>query len=128
MNTLTITLATSWASFVTYLVWFLTSAKCNVTITFEDAKALWHIHKKNTRCTSRKWRPIQHKNGKISGFECECGFKYTQKRPIISNKPKNNNVNPKRPNRFVVVLLKTVYCFAVACLCFACANNSIFLK
>lgn len=85
---LTIILPTSWALFVAYLLWYATSAKCNVSITFDDAKALWHIHKKNTSCTGHKWRPVSRRSGKIFGFECECGYKYTQKRPIISSRPR----------------------------------------
>jgi len=59
-----------------------------VPITFDEVKALWHIHKKNTKCTSHKWRPILRKSEKISGFECECGYKNAQKRPILSKSPK----------------------------------------
>jgi hypothetical protein len=91
-----------WVLFACYLAWFLTSAKRNVSITFDDAKALWHIHKKNTRCASHKWRPVLRKNGKISGFECECGYKYTQKRPIISNRPKNGHMDYRNQTTFSV--------------------------
>ena len=37
---LTIILPASWALFALYLLWFVTSAKCSVAITFDDAKAL----------------------------------------------------------------------------------------
>ena len=100
VDTLTIILPAMWTFFATYLVWFLTAAKCNATITFDDAKALWHIHKKNSQCASRKWRPLQRKNGKISGFECDCVFKYTQKRPILSNKPRNSHINRRSQTAF----------------------------
>jgi len=99
---LIIILATSWALFATYLLWYATSAKCNASITFDDAKALWHIHKENTRCAGHKWRPIARKNGKISGFECECGYKYTQKRPLIYNKPKNRRIDSRTQTVFSV--------------------------
>jgi hypothetical protein len=99
---LTIILPASWALFALYLLWFVTSAKCSVAITFDDAKALWHIHKKNSKCSSRKWRPLSRKHGKISGFECGCGFRYTQKRPIISNRPKSSGVDRRNQSGFSV--------------------------
>jgi hypothetical protein len=102
INTLTIMLPVTWTLFASYLIWFVTSAKCNASITFDDAKALWHIHKKNSRCAGHKWHPISRKSGKISGFECECGYKYTQKRPIISNKPKNSHLSHRAQAVFPV--------------------------
>jgi hypothetical protein len=83
-------------------VWYVTSAKRSVPITFDDAKTLWEIHKKNTKCTGRKWRPISRRGGKISGFECECGYKYNQKRPIVSSMPKNNHQDNRNQAAFPV--------------------------
>ena len=97
---LTVILPAIWASFASCLVWFVTSAKRSVSITFDDAKALWHIHKKTTNCSSHKWNPISRKGGKISGFECECGYKYTQKKPLISSSPKNNHREHRRQTGF----------------------------
>jgi len=91
---LTIILATAWAAFTGYLLWYVTSAKCNVPITVNDAEILWKLHKKSTRCAGHKWRLIKRRN-RIAGFECECGYRYTQKRPLISNLPKNGSQNPK---------------------------------
>ena len=100
--TLTIILPAIWASFAGCLIWIVTSAKRNVSITFDDAKALWHIHKKTTHCSSHKWNPISRKGGKISGFECECGYKYTQKRPLIASSPKNSHRYHKSQTGFPV--------------------------
>ncbi|HVP92964.1 MAG TPA: hypothetical protein VMS94_04405, partial [Acidobacteriota bacterium] len=44
------------------------------------------IHKHNFSCQSRKWRTIKRKN-KIIGFECGCGYKHIQKRPIVAGLP-----------------------------------------
>ena len=93
---LTIILPTVWTFFMGYLLWYVTSAKRNAAITVNDAKILWKMHKKSTNCAGHKWRLITRRGGKISGFECECGYKYTQKRPLISNLPKNSN--PKLRN------------------------------
>jgi hypothetical protein len=101
-DTLIIILPAIWASFAGCLLWFVTSAKRNVSITFDDAKALWHIHKKTTNCPCRKWKPISRKGGKISGFECECGYRYTQKRPLISSSPKNSHREHRRQTGFPV--------------------------
>ncbi|HLE74569.1 MAG TPA: hypothetical protein VI864_00795 [Candidatus Bathyarchaeia archaeon] len=91
---LTIILATAWASFTGYLLWYVTSAKRNVPITVSDAEILWRLHKKSTNCAGHKWRLIKRRN-RISGFECECGYRYTQKRPLISNLPKGSSQNPR---------------------------------
>jgi hypothetical protein len=94
-NMLDIILTATWVSFSGYLLWYVTSAKRSVTITPEDAKTLWKIHKNSTNCSSHKWRPLLRRGGKIAGFECECGYKYTQKRPIISTAPKNGHRDRK---------------------------------
>jgi len=97
-----ILLAAIWASFTGYAVWYVTSAKRNVPITFDDAKTLWKIHKKNTKCPGHKWHPISRRGGKISGFECECGYKYNQKRPIVSTMPKNSHRDHRKQAAFPV--------------------------
>jgi len=91
-----------WASFACCLLWYVTSAKRHVPITFNDAKTLWKIHKKNARCSGHKWHPISGKGGKISGFECECGYKYNQKRPIVSSMPKNSHRDHRNQAAFPV--------------------------
>ena len=69
IDTPLIILAAIWVSFTGYAIWYVTSAKRNVPITFDDAKTLWKIHKKNAKCAGHKWHPILRKSGKISGFE-----------------------------------------------------------
>jgi hypothetical protein len=85
---LAIILPTIWASFAGYLIWYVTSANRNVTITLEDAKTLWKIHKNSANCTGHRWQPVSRRGGKIAGFRCECGYRYTQKRPLVSSMPK----------------------------------------
>ena len=60
----------------------LTVVKRAVPIMFEDAEAMWTLHRQNNYCTSKEWQPLQHRS-KIIGFQCQCGYKYTQKKPII---------------------------------------------
>ena len=74
---------TIWASFIAYLVWYLTKAKHYVPISRVEAKQLWAIHIHNNHCNSRKWRQIRHR-GRTVGFECGCGFKHLQQRPIVA--------------------------------------------
>ena len=78
-----------WAFFTTYLLWYMVSVKRSAPISLDEAKMLWKIHKKTTRCSSHKWRPIAKRGGKIKGFQCECGYKYKQIRPIVSAIPKS---------------------------------------
>jgi hypothetical protein len=85
---LTAIVPTVCAFFMGCLLWYVTSAKRNATITANDAKILWKMHKKSTNCTGHKWHLTRSRSGKISGFECDCGYRYTQKRPLISSKPR----------------------------------------
>jgi hypothetical protein len=75
-----------WSVFIAYLIWYFTSAKHYFPITEKEAKILWKIHKQNVQCNARKWRKIK-RGVKTIGFECECGYKYIQKRPLVINPP-----------------------------------------
>ncbi|MCS7115501.1 MAG: hypothetical protein RMJ15_05655 [Nitrososphaerota archaeon] len=79
-----------WVSFASYAAWYLVKAKDYAPLSHEEARMLWKIHKKDSRCKSTKWRKILFK-GKIVGFECGCGHKYIQKRPIALRVP-----NPRK--------------------------------
>jgi hypothetical protein len=80
---------TLWAGFTTYMTWYFTSAKHYAPITSDEAKTLWKIHKQNIGCNAKKWREISRR-GKTIGFECECGYKHIQRRPIVTNTPAAN--------------------------------------
>ena len=75
-----------WTAFVAYTTWYLTSAKYNVPLTVNEARILWKIHRKNTKCDATRWREVRH-HGKTVGFECECGFKHVQKRNVVASSP-----------------------------------------
>ena len=77
---------TVWACFAVYAVWYSTSAKRYVPITRLEAKALWHIHKQTIRCGAKKCKEIKC-GGKIVGFECACGYRHYQKRPLVGSAP-----------------------------------------
>jgi hypothetical protein len=83
---LEILMFTVWGCLTTYAIWYFTLAKHYAPITFNEAKILWKIHKQNIRCNARKWRGIK-RQGKIIGFECGCGYKHIQKRPLVANSP-----------------------------------------
>ena len=87
---LSMLMLTAWSSLAIGAVWCLTSAKRNAPITLNDAKMIWIMHRKSATCTRHKWQPITRREGKIIGFQCECGYKYTQKRPLVSRMPKHN--------------------------------------
>jgi hypothetical protein len=74
-----------WACLGGYLIWYVAAAKCDMPLTLDEARVLWKMHKRNTNCTGHKWRSITRKNGKVLGFECECGYKYKQKRRLIAS-------------------------------------------
>ncbi|MEM3578277.1 MAG: hypothetical protein QXX51_07520 [Candidatus Bathyarchaeia archaeon] len=78
--------STIWACFAAYATWYFTYAKHFAPITYNEARILWKIHKQNTNCNGRRWREIKRKEA-IVGFECECGYKHIQRRPIVSELP-----------------------------------------
>ena len=71
-----------WVCFAVYAIWYFASAKRHAPLTPDEAKLLWKIHKQNIKCSARKWREIK-RGDKIIGFECECGYKHIQRRPMI---------------------------------------------
>jgi hypothetical protein len=75
-----------WIVFVTYIVWYCTSAKNFAPITSSEAKMLWVLHKNDVQCNAKRWREVR-RMGKTVGFECECGHKHIQRRPIVSSAP-----------------------------------------
>ena len=100
VNMLIVIMPAIWVSFTSCIGWYLTYAKRSVPITFDDAKALWQIHKKTANCSCLKWSPISHKGEKISGFRCECGYTYTQRSPLISDKPRSRHCYHKSQQGF----------------------------
>ena len=77
-----ILMPTMWACLVGYISWLVVRARKYEPITIEEARVLWGVHKKKAQCEAKKWRKIMRKNRMI-GFECGCGFRHTQKRPIL---------------------------------------------
>jgi hypothetical protein len=75
-----------WTLLAIYIVWYCTSAKHYAPITSTEAKMLWVLHKNDVRCNAKRWREVR-RIGKIVGFECECGCKHIQKRPLVSSAP-----------------------------------------
>lgn len=74
-----------------------TLAKRSVPITVNDAKVMWAMHQKTAHCRGHKWKPIKLKKDKIVGFRCECGYTYTQKRPLVCRSIKQGGVHSELP-------------------------------
>jgi len=77
-----ILMPTMWTCFAAYTSWLVVRAKKYEPITLEEARLLWEVHKKKAQCEAKKWQRIMRKDRMI-GFECGCGYKHTQKRPIV---------------------------------------------
>jgi len=75
-----------WGSFTVYVAWYVAKAKHYFPITPVEAKQLWTIHKETARCNAKKWKQIK-RSGKTIGFQCDCGHKHVQKRPIVAHVP-----------------------------------------
>ena len=79
-----------WTFLVGYATWYFTSAKSSVPLSPAEVKLLWKIHKQDKKCSARKKREIKRGN-RIIGFECKCGYKHIQKRPVVAGKPSFSN-------------------------------------
>jgi hypothetical protein len=86
MSNLWIITPTMWACFIVYAVWYSTKAKNYAPLTPVEARQLWVIHQQSANCSSRKWRQVKHR-GITVGFECSCGHKHIQLRPIVAHLP-----------------------------------------
>jgi hypothetical protein len=75
-----------WTFFVAYTTWYFTKAKYTVPISVNEARILWKIHRRDLRCNGRKWREIKS-DEKLVGFECECGYRHVQRRPVVASLP-----------------------------------------
>ena len=61
----------------------VTATKRTIPITVEDAKVMWALHKQNTGCIFKEWTLLTRNKGKMIGFQCECGYRFKQKKPIM---------------------------------------------
>lgn len=71
-----------------FIFWLITSAKRSMVIIIDEAQTLWKIHKKNDGCKAKKWQAIKRNGEKVKGFKCECGYKFIQKKPLVTEKLK----------------------------------------
>jgi hypothetical protein len=75
-----------WALLTTYLAWYFTRAKRWSPLTLTEARQLWIIHKRATRCNGKRWRQVK-KQGQTVGFRCECGHMHLQEKPVVAHAP-----------------------------------------
>jgi hypothetical protein len=75
-----------WACLAAYATWYFTKAKSYSPLTQTEARQLWAIHRHNTNCNGRKWRRVK-KGKQTVGFQCECGYKHIQKKPLMAHTP-----------------------------------------
>jgi len=66
-----------------YIAYVLLSARNVVPMTSEEIETLWKFHKQTKCCKAKTWHEITKKK-KVIGYECECGFKQIQKKPLIT--------------------------------------------
>ena len=66
-----------------YIAYVLLSAKNIVPMSEKEAESLWKFHRATKCCGAEKWQKIT-KRHKLIGFECECGHKHVQKKPLVT--------------------------------------------
>ena len=66
-----------------YIAYVLLSARNVVPMKKEEIETLWKFHKQTKCCKAKTWHEIT-KNEKLIGYECECGLKHIQKKPLIA--------------------------------------------
>ena len=84
-----------WGALSAFGLCLFATVKRKIPITGEEAKLLWKIHKLDKNCSRHRWKTITEKNGKITGFKCECGYKYLQKGHFLSSRPKSIQTTQK---------------------------------
>ena len=65
-----------------YIAYVLLSARNVVPMTSEEIETLWKFHKQTKCCKAETWHEITKKK-KLIGYECDCGFKQIQTKPLI---------------------------------------------
>ncbi len=86
LNELLVTVTSSLAACAVILMMI----KRTAPITANEAKVMWTMHRQTAHCGCHKWQPIKLRKDKIVGFQCECGYQYTQKRPLVCGSPKRD--------------------------------------
>ena len=79
---LEISVIASVGCFCVTALWYFTGARNYAPLTATEAQSLWQIHKREDCCSSEKWQKVKSKDA-IIGFECGCGHKHSQKRPMV---------------------------------------------
>jgi endonuclease I len=72
---------------VSFIIWYLFSAKTYQPVSKTEISVRWKIHKTNSSCKSKKVEYLTKKNKKLVGFKCGCGFEFKQKRLITQKIP-----------------------------------------
>jgi hypothetical protein len=85
-SNLSMLMLSAWGCLTTYVSWYATKAKRSCAITPAEAKQLWTIHKQNAHCNGKKWHQLK-KGKQTIGFQCECGYRHTQKKPLVTHTP-----------------------------------------
>ena len=66
----------------------LATTKKDVPMTRKEVNLLYTLHKQASNDCNHKMQPVIMKTGEIAGFQCECGYRYIQKRSLFSHTAK----------------------------------------
>jgi len=74
-----------WSVFGAYSIWYFSQAETLQPVSIYDLTLTWEMHKLQTGCNASRLNCLFAKNGEIVGFDCECGYRFLQKR-ILTQK------------------------------------------
>lgn len=87
----------AWLFLVAGIIWFVALAKDYVSLTGNETRFLWKLHKRQAQCSCTKFETIRHKK-KVVGFRCACGYEYLSKRLITQRDRRSKLLGELREN------------------------------
>jgi hypothetical protein len=80
-----------WLTFGAYATWFFFKAETFQPLALEDLVLAYKLHKRQAKCPTQRIQTLFVRDGWLVGFQCECGYKYVQKRLVSQRILKGNN-------------------------------------
>lgn len=80
-----------WGLLFAYGTWYVLKAKTFQPLTLDDLALIWKLHKQQTGCDASRIHSLIKRDGQVVGFQCNCGYRYMQRRLITQRMPLEPN-------------------------------------